>query len=62
MAFNPQTHIVYLPLREVCVTNLMSLQQEPDPRRALLGVKSIDFQRVTAGSSHDSDTGDTVWK
>jgi alcohol dehydrogenase (cytochrome c) len=63
MAFNPQTHIVYMPLREVCVTNLMSLQQEPARGEPYWGVKSIDFQRgygrILAMSS---ETGDTVWE
>jgi len=49
--------------REVCVTNLMSLQQEPTHGEPYWGVKSIDFQRGYGRIlAMNSDTGDTVWE
>ena len=45
MAMDPQKGIVYMPLREVCVTDLQSLKQEAVKGEPYWGVKSINFKR-----------------
>jgi alcohol dehydrogenase (cytochrome c) len=63
MAMNPQTKIVYMPLREVCVTDLQSLQQEAVKGEPYWGVKSINFKRGYGRIlAMNAETGDEVWQ
>jgi len=62
MAVNPQAGLVFIPVREVCVTDLQSLQQEPMDGEPYWGVKEIRFKlgygKLTA---LDIETGKTIW-
>lgn len=63
MAMNPQAGIVYLPLRDVCVTDLQSLQQEASKGEPYWGVKSINFQRGNGRIlAMNIESGDDVWE
>jgi alcohol dehydrogenase (cytochrome c) len=63
MAINPQTNVVYMPLREVCVTDLQSLQQEAKKGEPYWGVKSINFKRGYGRIlAMNAETGDELWQ
>jgi alcohol dehydrogenase (cytochrome c) len=62
MAVSPQTGLVYIPVREVCVTDLQSLQQEPTEGEPYWGVKEIRFKKGYGKlTAVDIETGKTVW-
>ena len=63
MAMNPQAGIVYLPLRDVCVTDLQSLQQEASKGESYWGVKTINFQRGNGRIlAMNIESGEDVWE
>ena len=63
MAVNPHNHTVYIPIREVCVTDLQSLKQEPAQGEPYWGVKEIRFKRGYGKlAAVDYETGKTVWE
>lgn len=62
MAMDPKNGIVYMPLREVCVTDLQSLQQEAVKGEPYWGVKSINFKRGYGRIlAMNIETGEPVW-